>query len=805
MFKMYFLTASRSLLRNKSYSLLNVAGLTLGVTCSILLFLVIKYELSYDTFHSKADKIYRTITISNYREGEERGAAAHYPLADLLRSNNNLGFENLTQISGEEGGQINVLGNDGNVVKRFREEAPIGFVEPEFFDVFDFDTGDTNPSESLSEPNNVLLTESIARKYFDDENPLGRLIKFNNILTLKVTGVIPDIPSNSDFPFGIFISYKSTEAYSPYGDAKSWGTLSTTHQVYLVLPDGMTPEDATTNLNAIVKKHIPEKNPNLQEETYSLQPLDDIHFDAELSNFSNRTVAREVIWSMALVGIFLVLVACINFINLATAQAIKRAREVGVRKVMGSSQVQLMLQFLGETFLISLMATLLSIILTELALPYLNELLELEISFSIFSDSALLLFLMVQLLLVTLFAGLYPALIMARFQPIAALKSRINTQKVAGLSLRSALVVLQFTICQVLIICTILVNEQMEFFKSKSLGFNKDAVVTVFLPTGEGKKLVPLRQELANHPAVKKVSLASSPPSANFTWTGNFKFNNSSEDVPFHANYKMADENYIGLYDMKLLAGRTYKDSDSVAYIINETMRHKLGIESPADAINKTIALGRGEVKGYIIGVVEDFHQNSLRDPIDPSIILSNPNNYWFLSAKIDMARKQEALQHLEKVWNKAYPDDVFNYEFLDETIARFYQDEARQSKLFKIFSVIAIFIGCLGLYGLVAFMAAQRTKEVGIRKVLGASMFNITVLFSKEFVKLVLIAFILAVPVAYYLMSLWLQDFTYRITLQYWPFILAGVVTLIIAIITMSSQAIKASLTNPVVSLKSE
>lgn len=802
---MYFLTASRSILRNKSYSILNVAGLTLGITCSILLFLVVKYELSYDTFHSKADRIYRATTISSYREGEDRSAAAHYPLAELLRSNNNLGFENLTQTHGEEGGQVNVLGDDGNAIKRFREEANIGFVEPEFFQLFDFETGDNDPTASLSEPNNVILTESLARKYFDNENPVGRLIRFNNKLTLKVTGIIPDLPSNTDLPFSMFISYKSFMDYSPYGDPKSWSSLSSTHQLYLVLPEGMTEKEATADLNALVNNHIPEKSANLPQETYSLQPLRDIHYNAELSNYSNRTIAREVIWSMAFVGLFLVIVACINFINLATAQAIKRAREVGVRKVMGSSQSQLMLQFLGETFLITLAATLLSIVLTELALPYLNELLELEITFSLLRDPLLLFFLVAQVLLVTIFAGLYPALIMARFQPIAALKSRINTQKVAGLSLRSALVVVQFTICQVLIICTILVNEQMEFFKSKSLGYNKEAVVTVFLPTGEGKKLMPMRQELANHPAVKKVSLASAPPSANFTFTGNFKFNNSSEDAPFHASYKMADEGYIDLYDMKLLAGRAYKDSDSVAYVINETMRRKLGIESPAAAINKTIALGRGETKGYIVGVVDDFHQNSLRDPIDPAIILANPDNYWFLSAKIDMNNKQAALQHLEKVWNKTYPDDVFDYEFLDETIERFYQDEARQNKLFKIFSIIAIFIGCLGLYGLVAFMAAQRTKEVGIRKVLGASMFNITVLFSKEFVKLVLIAFILAVPIAYYLMDKWLQDFTYRITLEYWPFILAGVVTLIIAIITMSSQAIKASLTNPVVSLKSE
>ncbi|MDX5421722.1 MAG: ABC transporter permease [Hymenobacteraceae bacterium] len=805
MYKMYFLTAFRSLLRNKSYSILNVAGLTLGITCSILLFLVIKYELSYDAFHGNADRIYRATTATNYRDALEENSAAHYPLATLLRSNDKLGFENLTQMYGEEGAQVNVLSDKGDAPKRFLEEGSIGFVEPEFFRMFNFETGANDPTPSLAEPNTVILTESTAAKYFGEENPLGRVIKLNNKLNLKVTGVIPDMPSNSDFPFVMFVSYPTFKGYSPWGDPTSWSTLSSPHQVYVLLPEGRTAQSARASLNALVKNHIPEKGKNLPQEVYNLQPLSDIHFNADLSNYSNRTISREVIWSMAVVGIFLVLVACINFINLATAQAIKRAREVGVRKVMGSSQQQLMLQFLGETFLITLSATLISIILTELTLPYLNELLELQITFSILQDPVLLSFLVAQVLLVSLFAGLYPALVMSRFQPIAALKSRINTQKVAGFSLRSALVVVQFTICQVLIICTILVNEQMDYFRTKSLGFNKDAVITVQLPSDEGKKLMPLRQEMLNNPAVKKVSLSSAAPAANFTWTGNFKYNNSSEDEPFHANIKIADEDYVDLYDMKLLAGRTYSNSDSNSYVINETMRRKLGIKNAAEAIDKTIAMGRGDVKGKIVGVVEDFHQNSLHAPIDPAIMMNNPDNYWFLSAKIDLGNKQEALQHLEKVWNMAYPDDVFNYEFLDETISRFYQNEAKQSKLFKIFSIIAILIGCLGLYGLVAFMAAQRTKEVGIRKVMGASILNIGVLFSKEFIKLVLVAYVLAVPIAYYLMDSWLQDFTYRISVEFWPFLLAGAATLAIALVTMSYQAIKAALANPVVSLKSE
>lgn len=316
--------------------------------------------------------------------------------------------------------------------------------------------------------------------------------------------------------------------------------------------------------------------------------------------------------------------------------------------------------------------------------------------------------------------------------------------------------------------------------------------------------MMPLREELLNNPAIRKVSFAAATPSANMSWGSNFAYNNASEDAYFQANMKYADEQYLDLYDIKLAAGRAYTDGDSAAVLINETLRHKLGITSPAEAIGKNLRIGIDN-KFNIIGVVSDFNQNRLQQPIDPTIMFPNPNIYHFLSAKIDLSKKQEALSHLEKVWGMAYPDDVFNYGFLDETISNFYQDEARQNKLFRIFSFIAIFIGCLGLYGLISFMAAQRTKEIGIRKVLGASVFNITYLFSKEFIKLVLIAFVIAVPIAYYLMTLWLQDFTYRISLGYEPFLLAGFATLLIALVTMSTQAIKAAMANPVVSLKSE
>ncbi|NDK56428.1 ABC transporter permease [Pontibacter fetidus] len=800
MFKIYFLTAFRSLLRNKSYSILNIAGLALGITCSILLFLVIQYQLSYDSFHTKADRIYRLVVT--FPENDFNTPASHFPLTANMQSNGNLGFETITQVKGDVGVQINIPSNTVGTGKKFLVDDNIGFVEPSFFDVFDFNTGPIDVRSQFAAPNVVVLTQSLADKYFPGQNAVGKIIKYNNQYNLKVVSVMPDMPGNTEFPFVMLVSYETIRKTLPI----DWGNLSSDHQTFVVLPENVPVTTAEASVNQFVKEHVERESPG-HTLKYLLQPLKDIHYNTSFFGaFAQTTIAKELIIAMAIVGIVLLLTACINFINLATAQAIRRAKEVGVRKVMGCSRSQLVIQFLCETLLIVLCATFLSVIFTELALPYLNTLLDLQITFSLLSDKILLLFLVAQTILVTLFAGFYPAFVLSDFQPITALRSRMSVQRLGGVSLRQVLVVMQFTICQVLIICTLLVNEQMNFFRNKALGYDKEAVVNIYLPRDSGRKIQPLRQELLNNPAIREVSFASDAPTSGNISYGNFYFNHAAEDADFQTHKKFVDPLYFSLYDMKFLAGKAYPESDSIHHmVINDTMRRKLGLKTPEDAIGKYLALGDKQYAGAIVGVVSDFHQASLASPIEPLIMTKNPDAYSVLSAKIDMTQQKEALQHLEKVWETVYPDYVFNYEYLDNTIAEFYQDEARQNTLFKIFSLIAIFIGCIGLYGLVAFMAAQRTKEVGIRKVLGASTFSITVLFSKEFVKLVLVAFVLAVPIAYYLINIWLQDFTYRISLTYTPFILAGIATLLIALLTMSFQAVKAALANPVVSLKSE
>ncbi|QCR22439.1 ABC transporter permease [Pontibacter sp. SGAir0037] len=801
MIRSYFLTALRSLVRNKSYSFLNIVGLALGITCSILLFLVIRYELSFDTFHPKADRIYRITTTVTREDQSKKESSVYFPVSTVLRQNNP-GFENLSQVYADENIQISVPAASGNEPKHYLEEGLIGFVEPEYFDVFDFAPDKASFQEGLQEPNTAVLTRSLAAKYFPGEDATGKIIRLNNKINLKVLSVIPDLPANTDMPFFMFVSYASVKNYSTF-DLNSWNYSLSYQHVYLTLPAHANVAAFEAAMNRTLKAHMP---PNKSEITaFALQPLHDFHYNPDISNFSDQVTPRTTIWAMAVIGIFLVLTACINFVNLATAQAIKRAKEVGVRKVLGSNRSQLMFRFFGETLLITLFATLISVIMVELSLPYLNNLLELHLNFSLLLDPVLLLFLVLEIAAVTFFSGIYPAFVMARFRPIDALKSKIATQQVSGLSFRSTLVVAQFTICQVLIICTLVVTEQMQYLRNKSLGFNREGVVQVILPSQSAKKLMAYRQDILLHPAVKAVSFALAPPSSNFTYGTSFFYERSTEKMPFHSNTKFADENYFDMFNIPFVAGRAYTRNDTATeVVINETMRRKLGLKSPEEALGKKISFdGRSQLP--IIGVVEDFHQNSLHAGVDPSIMTTSAENYFFLTAKIDVGQTEAALRHIENTWHKAYPDNVFDYEFLDETIAAFYRDEARQNTLFKVFSCIAILIGCLGLYGLVAFMAAQRTKEVGIRKVMGASVLDITVLFSKEFIKLVIIAFIIAAPVAYYLMQMWLQNFTYKIDINYQVFVLAGTATLLIALLTMSAQAIKAAVANPVLSLKSE
>ncbi len=481
---------------------------------------------------------------------------------------------------------------------------------------------------------------------------------------------------------------------------------------------------------------------------------------------------------------------------------------MGVRKVLGSKRKQLAFQFLGETALIVITAIILAVIIAAAALPFLNTLLETQISIRFINDPSVIIFLLAAAVLVTLLAGIYPAVILSGFNPITALKSKVTTKMVGGISLRRGLVVMQFAIAHILIIGMIIVVSQMNFFKNAWLGFSKDAIINVpiFNDSINLTKTDYLRNQLLNNPDIQNVSFSFASPSDNGNWSSDFKFDHAAKTTNFNANLKWADADYFKTYNLQFVAGNAYSNSDTVRnFVVNEALLRKLGITDPQKAIGKQINFWDGDKVANIVGVIKDFNSYSLRDPISPVVLSTWKQVYRTINIKIKPGTEKAVLPYIKKLWTSTYPDNVYDYKFLDQKIENFYKQEDQLSQLYKIFAGIAIFISCLGLYGLVSFMAVQRTKEMGIRKVLGASARNIVYLLSKEFTLLIIIAFAIAAPVAYFIMNKWLQNYTYRIPLGVSVFVLAIISSVIIAWITVAHRAIKAAIANPVKSLRSE
>jgi ABC-type antimicrobial peptide transport system permease subunit len=540
-----------------------------------------------------------------------------------------------------------------------------------------------------------------------------------------------------------------------------------------------------------------------------VQSLSDVHYDTETGNYSNKTISHELLNVLWLIAAFILLIGCVNFINLSTAQAVNRAKEVGVRKVLGSNKFQLQTQFIIETFLIVTSAVVLAAGITMLALPYVNRLLELSLSFNILNNFATILFLLTVIIVVTALAGFYPSIVLSRFNPVNALKSKLTVNAAKGISLRRGLVVFQFIIAQALIIGTLIIVQQMNYFMNQPLGFDKDAIVNVpyRMDTTGGKQADYLRQQLLGVNGVQAVSFSSNTPveDDNDMWT-TFKFDHAIKEADFQAITKFADSGYVPVYKLQLVAGRNLQPSDMTReFLVNESFVKSLGLKKPEDILNKEISIMGGLIKCPVVGVLKDFNDRSLRQSLAPLLITTNITMYRQAAIKLATINIASTMQSVQEIWQKTFPNSVYEYKFLDEKIESFYKQEAQLSQLYKIFAAIAIFLSCLGLYGLASFMAVQRIKEVGIRKVLGATAGNIVYLFSKEFIVLISIAFLIATPLAWYFMNKWLQDYVYRINISWWLFAAGGLVAMVIALATISFQAVKAAIANPVKSLRTE
>ena len=802
MFKNYLKTAFRNFKRNKSYAIINVLGLTVGIAASLLIFLVIQYETSFDNFHKKKDKIYRIATEFHTQDGVGYSDGVSFPVAAAMR----IDFPQIKEVAAifRNGDQVTIEQADRQL-KKLREDN-FYYAEPEFFKMFDFEWLAGSPENSLKDPHSAVLTQATAEKFFGDwRSAIGKTFKYGNKTLYKVTGILKNIPSNTDFPLSVVVGYSALENTYIKNNLNDWVSTFGGAYTFVVLPAALSPSHLDEQLKGFAKKHKPAE---YAKDAFVTQPLSEIHFDDRFGNFRGHTFSHSLIKALAFIGLFLILIACVNFINLATAQAVNRSREVGVRKVLGSSRRQLAFQFLGETVFITITAVVLAVLVAEITLPLLNKLLETKMTMSLIFNPWLVLFILILTISVTILSGLYPAIILSGFNPITALKSKITSKMVGGISMRRVLVVLQFAIAQILIIGMLIVVSQMNFFRNASLGFDKAAIINVPMP-GDSlskTKVDYMRNRLLANNNILNASFSFGSPSSDGNWNSDFKFDHATKSTNFSANLKWADTGYFKTYNLQFVAGRPYYASDTVReFVVNETLLRKLGINDPQAAIGKEINFWDGNKAARIVGVIRDFNSYSLREPMAPVVLSTWKDVYQTINIKIKPGTEKAVLPFIEKLWNENFPDYVYDYKFLDDTIASFYKQENQLSILYKIFAAIAIFISCLGLYGLVSFMAVQRTKEVGIRKVLGASARHIVYLMSKEFTLLIIIAFAISAPVAYYIMHKWLQNYTYRIPLSASIFLLAIVGSIIIAWITVGQRAIKSALANPVKSLRTE
>ena len=803
MFKNYFKTAFRSLVRKKNYTLINIAGLAIGIAVCMTIFLIIQYQNSFDAFHAKKDRTYRLLTEFHHADSKDifYGHGVPFGVPKGIKA----AFPQVEQVApffGSDNDQF-VIESSGNRRNKFKEEKGVFFTQAAFFSIFDFPLL-AGSYTSLNDPNNVLLSKETADKYFGSwHNAIGKTIRMNNDILLKVTGVLKTIPANTDFQMKVAVAYgtgytKDLKASADY-DGVSGG-----FGCYILLPQN-------TNETAFEKQlrawSVKVKRPDDKDQV-TMQSLHDVHYDTGAGTFSNNTISHTMIYVLWLIAAFILLIACVNFINLSTAQAVNRAKEIGVRKVLGSNKAQLRLQFISETFLIVLVSVLLAFFISIIVLSYINKLMDVSLSINTANALPVVFFLVIITIVVTMLAGFYPSIVLSRFNPINALKSKMVVQSTKGISLRRGLVVFQFIIAQTLIISTLIIVKQMHFFTSQPIGFDKNAVVNIALPTDNARreKYDYLKTQIQSINGIQHVSFNSNTPieDNNDNWAL-FHFDHSIKPTDFYSIFKSADNEYVPTYNLPLIAGRSLQPSDTMKeFLVNEMVVKNLGISKPQDALNKEIAFNE-HMKGTIVGVLKDFNTRSFRDGLAPLIITTLKDNYDEVSLKVDTKNIVPVMQSVEKLWNTTYPDFVYEYKFLDDKIAGFYKQENQLSQLYTLFACIAIFLSCLGLYGLASFMAVQRIKEVGVRKVLGATASNIVYLFSREFVVLIAVAFVIATPIAWYFMNEWLQHFTFRITVSWWLFFSGGIASVVVALLTVSVQAIKAAIANPVKSLRTE
>ncbi|MBO9730174.1 MAG: ABC transporter permease [Chitinophaga sp.] len=787
----YFKAAWRNLKRFRTHTIINIAGLALGIACVILIFTMVKYHLSFDTFHHNKDRVYRIVTAF-HEEKVRYSTGAPSPMGDAFQHDFGV-TEQLSRVA-SMGKRVVMTTPD----KKFEEE--IAFADPSFFNIFYFPLLSGSTATTLKAPFTAAVTARIAKKYFGTTDVIGQLIHLDDSLQFTITAVLKDIPDNTDFRAEVYFPFDNLQNHSPWLVEKDWWmSVNRGLQCFVLLKPGVKAADVNNKLlPAVSSKYYDATSSKLFR--FELQPLNDIHFNPQLNGY----IAKKNLWIIALIGLLLIITTCINFVNLSIAQAMKRSKEIGLRKVLGGLRGQIFVQFLSETALVVLIAMLLAYLLALVTLPYVNQLFEIQLHINILGDHYLLLFLPLLFIVVVLLSGAYPGLVIAGFQPIQALKNKLARQSTGGALFRKGLVVTQFAISQLLIIGTIVVANQMRYSVESDPGFRKDAILMLPLPDNEVAKLSTLHTLLSQIPGVEQLTFCGNAPAADKASATSMKFDTRTTAEKNAIFNRAADTGYVRTFGLQLVAGRNLLPSDTAReFLVNETTVKNLQLPSNEAIIGKSMVINGGQ--GIVVGVVKDFHTRSFHEAIDPIFISTIHDNYSKCAVKVDMRQLRKMMPAIAAAWKDVYPQHFYKYRFLDEQMAGFYKLDMMIFRLIQLFTSISIIIGCIGLYGLVSFMAAQRTREVGIRKTLGASVENIIWLFSKEFLYLLLTAFVIAAPLAWLIMNQWLHTFAYRINLGAGVFVLAIFISICVVTITVGYTAIKTALMNPVKTLKAE
>lgn len=801
MLRNYLLIAVRNLRKYKTFSFINITGVAVGLACFLLIALYVKDELSYDRYNAQADRIYRVTRTFLSSEGTPslKLAQAAPPFGPLIKQD----FPEVEEM-------VRTL--DNNALIRYGEhsfnEQDVFFAEANLFKVFDVSLVSGNPDRALENPFSILFSRPLAEKYFGNENPMGKTVRLNNQFDLTVTGVFEPLPAQAHMHPAFLVSFTTlndNRVYGAEGLRTNWGNNS--FNTYLLLKPSADPQRLEAAFPAFQNKYVPP-NDGRQASTFSvlnLQKLPTIHLQSHTDSEVEPTGDMSYIYLFSAIGLFILLIACINYMNLATARSAGRAKEVGMRKVVGALRTQLIGQFLSESILLVTLALSIALVLVVLCLPALNNFTQKQLTFRQLLDPFFLTLLVSITLLTGLVAGSYPAFFLTSFRPLGVLKGQIAATMRSG-KLRQVLVITQFAIAIALIISTAVVYNQMNYIQNYRLGYQKEQVLLLRDVGDSTTNYETLKEQLIRTGAVRNMGRSSRIPSGRLLDSYGAKAPKGDSMAPININLRglQVDYDFIPTYQIGMAAGRNFSRSystDTAMVVLNETAVRQLGW-TPEQAIGKPFQYG--PANGQIIGVTKDFHFESLHQQVAALAMILSPRQLNWVSIPIN-GNIPAGVQQVEAIWKQFFPEQPFDYQFLDERFDRLYAREQTQQTLFSIFASIAILISCLGLFGLSMFMAEARTKEIGIRKVLGASEVSLMALFSQDFLKLVLVALIIASPIAWYAMHTWLNDFAYRTAIHWWVFLLAGGLTVLIALLTVSFQSVKAALTNPVKSLRSE